>query len=80
MGLSLWSLIGTAAGVVVGYANYAFIMGVIEPRLRALDRSESEEERAAFERKIVLMRRIMLAFEIAVFAGTGYFIGAFFIV
>jgi len=78
MNLSWWGQIGALAGAVIGYANYAFILSIIEPRLRALDKSQTTEERGAFERKIVLLRRIMLAIEVAVFAGVGYFLGSTF--
>jgi hypothetical protein len=73
-----WGQIGAAIGIVVGYLNYALIMGVLEPRLRATDRSQTADERGAFERKLVLLRRIVLVFEVLVFAGVGYFLGSYF--
>ena len=76
MNLSFWGQIGALAGAAIGYLNYVFILSIIEPRLRALDKSETAEERGVFERKIVLLRRIMLVIEVAVFAGVGYFLGS----
>jgi hypothetical protein len=75
MDLSLWGQIGALAGVVLGYINFRVIVAIIVPRLRALDRSETAEERGAFERKIVLFRRILFVLEIAIMAGVGYFVG-----
>jgi p-aminobenzoyl-glutamate transporter AbgT len=72
-----WGLVGAAIGVVLGYVNYAVIMRILEPRLRATDKSRSTEERDTFERKLALMRRIILGFEVLVLGGAGYFIGSY---
>jgi hypothetical protein len=76
MNLSFWGQIGALAGAAIGFVNYRFIISIIEPRLRALDKSQTAEERNAFERKIVLLRRILFVFEVAVLAGAGYFAGS----
>jgi hypothetical protein len=78
MSLSAWGQIGALVGAAIGYASYAFILSIIEPRLRALDQSKTIEERSTFERKIVHLHRIMLVIEVAVFAGVGYFLGSTF--
>jgi hypothetical protein len=75
MELSLPGLIGAFAGTVLGVINYAVIVGFVESRLRALDKSETAAEREEFERKISLMRRIILGLDIFVFAGVGYVFG-----
>jgi p-aminobenzoyl-glutamate transporter AbgT len=77
MDLSLLALVGAMLGTVIGVINYAIIMRIVEPRLRALDKSQTSEERDEFERKISLMRRIVLAIEVAVFAAVGYYTGRF---
>jgi hypothetical protein len=75
MDLSLPALLGAMLGTIVGAINYAVIMRIVEPRLRALDKSQSREELEEFERKIALMRRIILAIEVVVFAAIGYWLG-----
>jgi hypothetical protein len=76
MGLSLWGQIGALAGALLGYVNYRVIIGVLEPRLRALDKSTNADERGAFERKIVLLRRIFFTLEIVILGCIGYLVGA----
>ena len=78
MGWSLSGQAGALIGAALGYLNYRVIMGILEPRLRALDKSATAEERGAFERKITLMRRTFLALEVAILGGVGYVVGAWF--
>jgi hypothetical protein len=75
MELSLAGLLGALVGTVLGVINYAVIVGFVESRLRALDKSQPGAEREEFERKISLMRRIILGIDIFVFAGIGYWFG-----
>jgi len=75
MELSLPGLIGALVGTVVGVINYAVIVGFVESRLRALDKSNTAADREEFERKVSLMRRIILGIDIFVFAGVGYVFG-----
>lgn len=75
MELSLWGQIGALIGAALGYLNYRVILGIVVPRLRAVDRSETAEERAAFERKIVWLRRIFFTLEVVVLGGVGYWVG-----
>jgi hypothetical protein len=76
MGLSQWGLIGALAGAALGYFNYRVIVGIVEARLRALDKSANVAEREAFEGKIVLLRRIFFTFEIGILAVVGYIVGS----
>ncbi|MEX0590111.1 MAG: hypothetical protein WD207_03395 [Xanthobacteraceae bacterium] len=78
MDLSFCGQIGALAGAALGYLNYRVIIGILEPRLRSLDKSATAEERDAFERKIVLLRRIFLTLEVAILAGVGYVLGSWF--
>jgi p-aminobenzoyl-glutamate transporter AbgT len=75
MDLSPLALLGAVLGTVLGVINYVVIMRIVEPRLRALDKSQTPEERDEFERKLSLMRRIILAVEVAVLAAIGYWLG-----
>jgi hypothetical protein len=78
MGLSLWGQIGALIGAALGYINFRVIIAILEPRLRATDRSQTADERGAFERKIVLLRRILLVLEIGILGAVGYFVGNLF--
>ena len=76
MELSLAGLIGAVVGAVIAWINYAMIVGFVTNRLRALDKSKTIAERVDFERKLGLMRQFILALDIVVFAGVGYWFGA----
>jgi hypothetical protein len=75
MEFSLPGLLGAFAGMVLGVINYGVLIAVMERRLRLLDKSKSPDERADFERKLSLMRRIVLGADIVLFAGIGYWFG-----
>jgi len=76
MTLSLWSLAGALIGAALGYLNFRVIIGILEPRLRALDKSQTSEERAAFEQRIFWLRRIFLVLEILIVGAIGYLLGS----
>jgi hypothetical protein len=78
MTLSLWGQIGALIGAALGYINFRVIIGILEPRLRKLDGSKTAEERGAFERKMVLLRRIFFVLEIGILGAVGYFVGTLF--
>ena len=75
MELSLAGLLGAIAGTVIAAINYAMVIGFVQKSLRAHDRSQTAEERATFEGKLALMRRIVLALDILFFGGIGYWLG-----
>ncbi len=75
MDYSLPGFIGAFVGVVIGVINYGVVIAFVEARLRKLDRSQTQEERDEFERKISLMRRIVLAIDIVAFSAVGYWFG-----
>jgi pheromone shutdown protein TraB len=72
---SLPGFIGAFVGVVIGVINYGVVIAFVEARLRKLDRSQTREERDEFERKISLMRRIVLTIDIVAFSAVGYWFG-----
>jgi len=72
---SLPGFIGAFVGVVIGVINYAVIISIVQQRLRKLDRSQSSAERDQFERKLSLMRRIVLGIDILAFSALGYWFG-----
>ena len=75
MSFSIASLIGAIAGATFGAVSAYFVVGALEERLRALDKSQSPDEKAAFERKIVLMRGIILTVETLVLGAMGFWLG-----
>jgi hypothetical protein len=75
MELSLAGLVGAVVGTVLGVINYAVIVGFVESRLRALDKSETAAEREDFERRISIMRRLILGIDVFVLGGVGYWFG-----
>jgi len=76
MQLSLAGLLGAMVGTVLAAVNYSLVIGFVQKSLRAHDRSQTPEERATFEGKLALMRRIVLALDILFFGGIGYWLGA----
>jgi len=75
MDLSAAGLIGAFLGLVAGWASYLVVTNVLERKLRQLDKSESAAERAAFENKLALMRRLVLGIEVVTFTAVGYALG-----
>jgi predicted DNA-binding transcriptional regulator len=75
MDLTYADLIGAVIGTAVGAANYVILVPLVERRLRAIDRSQSAEERADFENKLGVFRRLVLAFDLVGFGAIGYWLG-----
>ena len=76
MELSLPGLVGASFGLVIGFLNYGAIVTLVERKLRGLDRSQTAAERAEFERKVALMRRIVLVVDLVTVPLVGYWFGA----
>jgi len=75
MDLSAVGLAGAVIGAALGIMSALAIVSVVTERLRALDRSETAEGKAALERRITLLRWIVVAIEGAIFAALGYWFG-----
>jgi len=73
MELTLGGLLGAMAGAIVGGANYAMLIGYLDGLLRSLEGAEAE--RADFESNVSVMRRAILAFDLVICAGVGYWLG-----
>jgi membrane protein required for beta-lactamase induction len=73
--MSFWAILGAAIGAVFGIASALFVVAAVSERLRALDRSETPSARAELERKIVLLRWIVVSIDAIVFAIIGYWVG-----
>jgi hypothetical protein len=73
---SLWSVAGALVGAVLGYVNFRVIIGILEPRLRALDKSSSAAEQEAFEQRLGWLKRIFLVLEVLIVGAIGWFAGS----
>jgi hypothetical protein len=75
MNYSLPAWLGGLAGTIVAVVIYVPAIRIIERRLRAQRGPQTLEERAAFEARLSVTRRLILAIAIAVLATLGYWIG-----
>jgi membrane protein required for beta-lactamase induction len=73
--MSFWAILGAAIGAAFGIASALVVVSAVSERLRALDRSQNPQERAELERKIVLLRWIVVSIDAIVFAIIGYWVG-----
>jgi hypothetical protein len=73
--LSFAGLLGAIVGTVVAAVAYAPLAVIFERRFRSRDPSQNADERAMFEQEVFLLRRVVLAVDIIVFAGLGYWLG-----
>ena len=67
--------LGGLAGTIVAVASYVPAIRVVERRLRAQSGPQTLEQRAAFEDKLSVLRRVILGIDIAILAVIGYWIG-----
>jgi hypothetical protein len=78
MEFSLPAWLGALGGMILAAAIYVPGIRIVERRLRQSSAVEGAEQRAAFESKLSLVRRLILACDIAVLAAAGYWIGKIF--
>jgi hypothetical protein len=75
MEFSLPAWLGGLAGTVIAVAIYVPAIRAVEARLRAQSGPQTLEQRAAFEEKLSVLRRVILGIGIAALATAGYWIG-----
>jgi hypothetical protein len=75
MDYSLPAWLGALAGTIVAVALYVPLIRTVGRRLRARTPVQTSAQRTAFEEKLSIARRVILAVDIAVFATAGYWIG-----
>ena len=75
MEYSLPAWLGALIGTVVAVALYVPAIRAIERSLRAQQGPQTLEQRTAFEEKFSIVRRLILAVDIAILATVGYWIG-----
>ena len=73
--LSPAGLTGALLGLVMGWVDYTIAGGIVERKLRETDRSQTEAERADYERRIQWFRRLLLISTVGVFPVVGYVFG-----
>ena len=75
MEFALPAWFGALIGTAVAVAIYVPAIRAFEARLRAQSGPQTLEQRAAFEEKFSIARRLILAMDIAILATVGYWIG-----
>ena len=75
MEYSLPAWLGAFAGTVVAVLIYVPAIRAIARSFRAQHGPQTPEQRAAFEEKFSIARRLILAVDIAILATVGYWIG-----
>ena len=73
--LSLAGLLGAVVGTVVAAIAYGPLVALMERGFRARGQPETAEQRETFGQEISLLRRAVLAVDIIVFGGIGYWLG-----
>ncbi|QCK87681.1 hypothetical protein E8L99_18925 [Phreatobacter aquaticus] len=68
-------ILGAVVGSVVGWLNYKIVTGFVTQKLREFDRSATPAEKAEFEGKLVLLKRIVLIGTVPVIGTVGYWFG-----
>jgi hypothetical protein len=74
--LSLAGLIGAIVGTAVAALVYAPLIGLLEKAVRAHDGAQTADQRARSQENQGLVRRIVLALDIMIFGGVGYWLGS----
>jgi hypothetical protein len=75
MELSLPAWLGALCGMIVAAAVYVPGIRFVERHLRASSGVKTPEQHVAFEDKLSVVRRLILAFDVAILALAGYWIG-----
>ena len=75
MDISLPAWLGALCGMIVAVAIYVPGIRIVERHLRRLSDAKTPEQRGAFEDKLSVVRRVILAFDVAILAAAGYWIG-----
>jgi hypothetical protein len=73
--LSLAGLLGAIVGTIAAALVYGPLATLVERGFRSRDASASAEERRTFEQEMSMLRRGVLAADVLVLAGIGYWLG-----
>ena len=75
MEYSLPAWLGALCGMLVAAGIYVPGIRLVERQLRGSSDAKTPEQRGAFESKLSVVRRLILAFDVAILAAAGYWIG-----
>jgi len=75
MDIALPAWLGALCGMIVAAAIYAPAIRLVERQLRGSSDANTPEQRGAFENRLSVVRRLILALDVAIFAAAGYWIG-----
>ncbi len=75
MEFSLPAWIGALVATIIGVTIYVQALPAITRHLRAQQSLQTAEQRAAFSEKLSVIRRLILAADVAFFATIGYWLG-----
>ena len=75
MELSLPAWLGALCGMIIAAAIYVPGIRIVERHLRKSSGANTTEQRAALEDRLSVLRRLILAWNIAALAAAGYWIG-----
>ena len=75
LNLSLFGLLGAIAGTAIAAFCYGPSVKVVERGFRARGEPQTADQRVTFERELSFLRRAVLAVDILLFAGIGYWLG-----
>jgi hypothetical protein len=78
MELSLPAWLGALCAMIVAVAIYVPGIRLVDRHLRGSSDAKTPAERGAFEGKLSVVRRLILAFDLAILAAAGYWIGNMF--
>jgi len=75
MEYSLPAWLGALVGAVIAVALYVPAIRIVDRHLRAQGAPPAAEQREDFESRIALVRRSILAVDVAILATLGYWVG-----
>jgi len=78
MEISLPAWLGALCGMIVAAAIYVPGIRIVERHLGGSSALKTREQRSASEDKLPVVRRLILAFDVAILAAAGYWIGNMF--
>jgi hypothetical protein len=76
MNISLAGLIGAILGTLFAAVTYHLLVGALERKFREREHRLSAEERERTDLTLSTVRRGVLAVDLVVFAGVGYWLGS----
>jgi hypothetical protein len=73
--ISLAGLIGAIVGTAIAGVTYHLSIGALDRQMRERTKTQTAEEQDKADTAMSLIRRVILATDVLLFAGLGYWIG-----